>query len=240
MTSSSSSLSEHATSLSLDTFYAFRANDLLKVMHLKVVEARAFKMFSASQIQDVSLVAIMETMLFMLTIKQSARPMLASQRLDASEWAEPYTDSYQEGKPGGKLSLCINQEGTDYYNNLIDELLANGIEPYVTLWHLDTPNVLQGEYMGFLSEKIICDFVNYAKLCFWEFGDRVKHWITLNELQSYCVDGHGRGSVAPGRGGVVILVPVLKLGTKFLEPLNAELQDDIDAALRGLDFMFGW
>nr|GEY70003.1 beta-glucosidase 24-like [Tanacetum cinerariifolium] len=115
------------------------------------------------------------------------------------------------------------------------------------------------------------DFVNYAELCFWEFGDRVKHWITLNEPQSYCVDGHGRGSVAPGRGGegdpgdpatepyivarnlilshanVVALYRQrfqvsqggkigITLGTKFLDPLNAELQDDIDAALRGLDF----
>ncbi|XP_071733227.1 strictosidine-O-beta-D-glucosidase-like [Rutidosis leptorrhynchoides] len=177
--------------------------------------------------------------------------------------------------PGGKLKLGINREGVKYYNNLIDELLANEIEPYVTLWHWDTPNVLEAEYMGFLSDKIVFDFMNYAEFCFWEFGDRVKHWTTLNEPHSYCEKGYTLGRFAPGRGGegdpgnaatepyivahnlllahanVISLYRKkfqasqggtigITLNTKFYEPLDSDLQDDVDAALRALDFMFGW
>ncbi|KAL7607444.1 hypothetical protein Lser_V15G18578 [Lactuca serriola] len=103
--------------------------------------------------------------------------------------------------PGGKLRLGINQEGVDYYNNLIDELKRNEIEPFVTLWHWDTPNALEEDYLGFLNEQIIDDFADYAEFCFWEFGDRVKHWITLNEPHSYASSGYGYGIHAPGRGG---------------------------------------
>ncbi|KAK2997898.1 hypothetical protein RJ639_025919, partial [Escallonia herrerae] len=100
----------------------------------------------------------------------------------------------------GKLSGGLNPEGIKYYNDLINELLANGIEPFVTLFHWDLPQALQDEYGGFLSPQIIADFCDYAELCFWEFGDRVKHWITLNEPWSYCVGGYVTGILAPGRG----------------------------------------
>ncbi|KAI5390742.1 hypothetical protein KIW84_075874 [Lathyrus oleraceus] len=87
--------------------------------------------------------------------------------------------------PKGKVSVGINQEGIKYYNNLINELLDNGLVPFVTLFHWDLPQALQDEYEGFLSPNIINDFQDYAELCFKEFGDRVNHWITLNEPHSY-------------------------------------------------------
>ncbi|KAK3038377.1 hypothetical protein RJ639_030277 [Escallonia herrerae] len=57
--------------------------------------------------------------------------------------------------PGGKLCAGVNKEGIKYYNDLIDELLANGIEPYVTLFHWDLPQALEDEYGGFISPRIV-------------------------------------------------------------------------------------
>ncbi|KAL0908140.1 hypothetical protein M5K25_022614 [Dendrobium thyrsiflorum] len=93
----------------------------------------------------------------------------------------------------------VNEEGVQYYNNLINELLANEIEPYVTIFHWDLPEALDAEYGGFLSDKIAEDFKNYADVCFREFGDRVKYWITVNEALMFTIDGYGLGKLAPGR-----------------------------------------
>ncbi|XP_059652678.1 raucaffricine-O-beta-D-glucosidase-like isoform X2 [Cornus florida] len=111
-----------------------------------------------------------------------------------------FSISWSRVLPTGSLSGGVNKEGIDYYNNLIDELLANGIKPFVTLFHWDLPQALEDEYGGFLSGRIVSDFCNYAELCFWEFGDRVKHWITLNQPWTYSVYGYADGSLAPGRG----------------------------------------
>ncbi|XP_057833519.1 beta-glucosidase 12 [Cryptomeria japonica] len=93
----------------------------------------------------------------------------------------------------------VNKKGIAYYNNLIDELLKNGIEPFVTIFHWDLPQILQDEYGGFLSQKIVKDFVAYADTCFEAFGDRVKKWVTINELLSIALSGYNNGNHAPGR-----------------------------------------
>ncbi|KAG5539001.1 hypothetical protein RHGRI_019526 [Rhododendron griersonianum] len=73
------------------------------------------------------------------------------------------------------------------------------IQPYVTIFHWDLPQALEDEYGGFLSPLIVDDFVDFANLCFKEFGDRVKHWITMNEPWSYSYGGYDAGLLAPGR-----------------------------------------
>ncbi|KAH9774616.1 Beta-glucosidase 17 [Citrus sinensis] len=73
------------------------------------------------------------------------------------------------------------------------------LTPFVTLFHWDTPQALEDEYGGFLSPKIVKDFGDYADLCFKEFGDRVKHWITLNEPETVGECGYAKGTKAPGR-----------------------------------------
>nr|CAB38854.2 cardenolide 16-O-glucohydrolase [Digitalis lanata] len=104
--------------------------------------------------------------------------------------------------PGGKLSTGVNKEGIKYYNDLIDAIIAEGMQPYVTLFHWDLPLALELEYGGFLDKdkRIVEHFRDYAELCFWEFGDRVKHWITINEAWSYTVEGYVNGTCPPGRG----------------------------------------
>ncbi|KAL1095015.1 hypothetical protein V6Z11_D06G128900, partial [Gossypium hirsutum] len=77
--------------------------------------------------------------------------------------------------------------------------MYSGIQPFVTLFHWDLPQALEDEYGGFLSPRIVDDFRDYAEVCFKEFGDRVKHWMTLNEPWSYTYGGYVAGFLAPGR-----------------------------------------
>ncbi|KAK2637128.1 hypothetical protein Ddye_031920 [Dipteronia dyeriana] len=101
--------------------------------------------------------------------------------------------------PQGKISGGVNQEGVDFYNYLINQLISKGIEPFVTLFHWDLPQALQDEYGGFLSPKVVKDFGEYVDFCFKEFGDRVKHWVTVNEPNLFSATGYSTGTEAPGR-----------------------------------------
>ncbi|XP_027355081.1 beta-glucosidase 12-like [Abrus precatorius] len=110
-----------------------------------------------------------------------------------------FSISWSRILPKGKVSGGVNKEGINYYNNLINELLAKGLKPFVTIFHWDLPQTLEDEYGGFLSPNIVNDFQDYAELCFKEFGDRVKHWITLNEPWTFSKYGYADGISAPGR-----------------------------------------
>ncbi|CAK1602507.1 unnamed protein product [Parnassius mnemosyne] len=94
------------------------------------------------------------------------------------------------------LSNDINEDGIRYYSELIDELRAHRIEPTVTMYHWDLPQSLQD--LGGWTNPIIADyFLDYARVLFDHFGDRVKVWFTFNEPLSFCHDGYG-GLDAPG------------------------------------------
>ncbi|XP_030953515.1 beta-glucosidase 12-like isoform X1 [Quercus lobata] len=110
-----------------------------------------------------------------------------------------FSISWSRVLPKGKLSGSVNQEGIKYYNKLINRLLGKGIKPFVTMFHWDLPQALEDDYGGFLSPQIVDDFRDYAELLFKEFGDRVKHWITLNEPWSYSYGGYAAKALAPGR-----------------------------------------
>lgn len=82
----------------------------------------------------------------------------------------------------------VNEEGVQFYNNLIDELIANGMEPMITLVHFDMPYKLMKEYNGFASRKVVDLFERYARVCMERFGDRVKHWMSFNEQNLHSMD----------------------------------------------------
>jgi beta-glucosidase len=79
----------------------------------------------------------------------------------------------------------LNQEAVDYYNDLIDTLLENGVEPHVTIYHSETPlglTMYPKMANPFLdSANFVTWYSNYAEVLFEQFGDRVKHWFTFNE-----------------------------------------------------------
>ncbi|XP_052170081.1 beta-glucosidase 17-like isoform X2 [Diospyros lotus] len=101
--------------------------------------------------------------------------------------------------PKGKLSGGVNPLGVQFYNDLIDNILLNGLKPYVTLFHWDLPQALDNEYGGFLSHMIMNDYLDYVDFCFKTYGDRVKYWFTVNEPYEFSALGYAKGIYAPGR-----------------------------------------
>jgi len=90
----------------------------------------------------------------------------------------------------------INEKGVAFYNSLIDELLANGIEPMITLFHWDYPYSLhlQG---GWLNDKSSAWFADYASIICDLFSDRVRYWMTINEPQVFIGAGYENADFPP-------------------------------------------
>ncbi|XP_074030001.1 myrosinase 1 [Leptinotarsa decemlineata] len=106
-----------------------------------------------------------------------------------------FSISWSRILPNG-LANNINEKGVQYYKNLLSELKANDIEPFVTLYHNDLPLALE-EMGGFLNESFPDWFADYARVCFDRFGDDVNLWGTFNEPSLTCPGGYGRGDTAP-------------------------------------------
>lgn len=102
----------------------------------------------------------------------------------------------------------INQAGLDFYDRLIDQCLALGITPWVTLYHWDLPQKLE-EKGGWTNREIINWFSEYVKVCVSRFGDRVNNWMVLNEPLVFLGAGHFLGIHAPGRRGVKNFIPAM-------------------------------
>ncbi|XP_045780868.1 myrosinase 1-like isoform X2 [Maniola jurtina] len=106
-----------------------------------------------------------------------------------------FSISWPRTLPSG-LSNEINEDGIRYYMELLDELNSHGISPIVTMYHWDLPQALQD--LGGWTNPIIAEyFVDYARVLFDHFGDKVNVWLTFNEPLSFCHDGYG-GLDAPG------------------------------------------
>ncbi|MGJ4854475.1 GH1 family beta-glucosidase [Labrys sp. La1] len=120
--------------------------------------------------------------------------------LDAYRFSVAWTRILPEG------TGTPNTEGIAFYDRLIDGLLEAGIEPYLTLYHWDLPQLLQ-DRGGWYNRETSEHFAAYASVVARAFGDRVKHWTTLNEPWTFCWSGHATGEDAPGlhdgaKGGV--------------------------------------
>jgi len=101
-----------------------------------------------------------------------------------------------------------NDKGIDFYNRLIDKCLELDIEPWVTLYHWDLPNELEKKG-GWTNRDIVDWFREYTDLCVRKFGDRVKHWMVLNEPLVFVGAGYYLGVHAPGKKGLKNFLPAL-------------------------------
>ena len=77
-----------------------------------------------------------------------------------------------------------NEEGLKFYDDMFDELLKNGIQPVITLSHFEMPYHLAKEYGGFMNRKTIDFFVKFAEVCFKRYKNKVKYWMTFNEINN--------------------------------------------------------
>ncbi|XP_044159167.1 lactase-phlorizin hydrolase-like [Bufo gargarizans] len=163
----------------------------------------------------------------------------------------------------------VNTKGVEYYNKLIDGLLANNILPMVTLYHFDLPQALQ-DLGGWENNTVLEAFHNYADYCFTTFGDRVKFWMTFNQPQAIVTAGYGTGVFPPevkndpGSAPYRVAHNLLKihakvyhtyhekyranqggvisitLNTDWVEPKDHTDLRDIEAADRYLQLTLGW
>jgi beta-glucosidase len=91
-----------------------------------------------------------------------------------------------------------NSKGLDFYSRLVDELMANGIQPFATLYHWDLPQALQDRWGGWESRDTAKAFADYAGFVAERLSDRVRHFFTINEFTTFMEWGHGNGLHAPG------------------------------------------
>lgn len=92
----------------------------------------------------------------------------------------------------------VNQKGLDFYQNLVEELLNQGLTPYITLYHWDLPQALEDQG-GWTSRETTNRFAEYTDVVSKKLGDRVKNWLTINEPWCIAMLGYYQGVHAPGR-----------------------------------------
>nr|CAI5851418.1 unnamed protein product [Callosobruchus analis] len=161
----------------------------------------------------------------------------------------------------------INPDGVRFYNDFINELLRNNIEPMVTLYHWDLPQRLQ-DLGGWTNPDMAIYFREFAKVAFELYGDRVKRWITMNEPYSFCEATYSNGVPAPHIlspgiadylcGRTVLLAHAqayqayeegfkklyggkvgITIDSIWAEPMTNSTED-IEAAEREIEMTFGW
>ncbi len=95
-----------------------------------------------------------------------------------------------------------NSAGLDFYRRLVDTLLEFGITPHITLFHWDSPQALEDRYGSWQSREMAADFADYATVLVKHLGDRVTHWMTLNEIFCFTHLGYSHTGDPPHAPGI--------------------------------------
>ncbi|XP_034041929.1 lactase-phlorizin hydrolase [Thalassophryne amazonica] len=190
--------------------------------------------------------------------------MLRALRVKSYRFSLSWSRIFPDGQPASQ-----NQKGVDYYNRLINGLLAYNITPMVTLYHWDLPQALQN-FSGWDNESMIEIFNDYCNFCFKTFGDRVKFWMTFNQPHTIAWSGYGLGEIPPnnsknpGTAPYRVAHNLLKaharayhtydekyrqtqggrvsiaLSADWIEPKDVDVPREVVAADRALQFQLGW
>lgn len=125
----------------------------------------------------------------------------------------------QVGIPNFRFSLAwsrilpngigsVNSKGIDYYHRVLDQCLEQGITPWVTLYHWDLPYALEKKG-GWTNRDVVSWFSEFVHTCLHHYGDKVKHWMVLNEPMVFVGAGYFLGVHAPGRMGMKNFLPAI-------------------------------
>lgn len=98
----------------------------------------------------------------------------------------------------------VNLAGLAFYEQLVDCLLEYGITPHITLFHWDSPQALEDRYGSWRSREMAQDFADYAAVVVQHLGDRVSHWMTLNEIFCFTHMGYGVKATPPHAPGTLV------------------------------------
>lgn len=129
----------------------------------------------------------------------------------------------------------VNQAGIDYYNKIIDSLLEQGIEPWVTLYHWDLPHALEVKG-GWTNRESVSWFSDYVEVCAKHFGDRVKNWMVINEPSVFTGAGYFLGIHAPGKKGITNYLKAMHHVTLATAAGGKTLRDKVEDANIGTTF----
>ncbi|MBU0695411.1 MAG: beta-glucosidase [Bacteroidetes bacterium] len=129
----------------------------------------------------------------------------------------------------------INQQGLDYYNQIIDYCLQQNIEPWITLYHWDLPHALELKG-GWTNREVVKWFQEFVKICADNFGDRVKNWMVMNEPIVFTGAGYFLGIHAPGRRGMKNFLPAIHHTTLAIAAGGRMLKNNLPHANIGTTF----
>ncbi|XP_029040200.2 myrosinase 1 [Osmia bicornis bicornis] len=138
----------------------------------------------------------------------------------------------------------ISVDGIQYYHKVIDDLLANNIEPMVTLYHWDHPQILE-DAGGWTNSEMVEWFADYARVVFKEFAPKIKRFIPVNEPQEVCRNGYLYGNHAPGKrlhgvGEYLCLHNVLKAHARTYRIYEKEFKEQYKGEVGILNNVFGY
>jgi beta-glucosidase len=133
----------------------------------------------------------------------------------------------------------VNKDGVEFYHQVIDSCLENGISPWITLYHWDLPQALE-EKGGWANREILDWFSYYVDFCTREYGEKVKNWMVLNEPMAFVGLGYMLGAHAPGRKGISGFLPAVHHTTLCQAEGGRIIRKNVKDANIGTTFSCSW